>query len=356
MNEWIDELRELSADGGRAITVTISGVRGSAPRDTGARMLVSEGETFGTIGGGELEYQCTRIACDMLRQDEPKKHMFRQFPLGPNCGQCCGGVVDVLFEVCSAETEWFEDIVGLFDAGRSALMLTKFDSEGEFDKQIIAADEISEHGPEWVSLGVPSDTLRKSLAENSAQLVKLSNKRMRLVEPVTAGSFNIAVFGAGHVGAATVAVLSTLDCNIRWIDSRRNFLKQKLPANVQMKRSDSPDREVAAMPAGAFYLVMTYSHSLDYDICSRVLSRQDFAYCGLIGSLTKQRRFTRRLRQDGVANVERLTCPIGVAGIGGKKPAEIAISVSAELLQLRGTIGVAARLHPQNHVHLVKGQ
>ena len=100
MNEWIDELRELSAEGGRAITVTISGVRGSAPRDTGAKMLVSESETFGTIGGGELEYQCTRIACDMLRQDEPKKHMFRQFPLGSNCGQCCGGVVDVLFEVC----------------------------------------------------------------------------------------------------------------------------------------------------------------------------------------------------------------------------------------------------------------
>ncbi len=356
MNEWIDELRELSAAGGRAVTVTITGVRGSAPRDTGAKMLVSESETFGTVGGGELEYQCTRIACDLLRQGEGETQAFRRFPLGSNCGQCCGGVVDVLFEVRSAETEWFEDLVELYDAGRPALMLTQFDGEGAFEKQVFAADKIADHASEFERLRVPADTLEKSLADNSAQLVKLSNNRMRLIEPVTAGNFDIAVFGAGHVGAATVAVLSTLDCNIRWIDSRRNFLKQKMPANVQMIRSGSPDREVAAMPARTFYLIMTHSHSLDYEICSRVLNRQDFAYCGLIGSLSKQRRFVGRLRRDGVANVERLTCPIGVAGIGGKKPAEIAVSVSAEILQIRGAVELAIESQPQSQVHLVKGQ
>ena len=50
--------------------VTVAGIRGSAPREVGAKMIVSASDTFGTIGGGQLEYQCTRIACDMLGDDE----------------------------------------------------------------------------------------------------------------------------------------------------------------------------------------------------------------------------------------------------------------------------------------------
>ena len=64
------------------------------------------------------------------------------------------------------------------------------------------------------------------------------------------------------------------------------------------------------------------------------LRRGDAAYCGLIGSLTKRRRFEKRLRQQGLSQraIEQLVCPIGVTGISGKKPAEIAVAVAAEML------------------------
>jgi xanthine dehydrogenase accessory factor len=66
MNEWIDELSDLSAAAEPAVLVTVAGIRGSAPREIGAKMIVTASETIGTIGGGQLEYQSTRVAVGML--------------------------------------------------------------------------------------------------------------------------------------------------------------------------------------------------------------------------------------------------------------------------------------------------
>ena len=95
MNEWIDELSDLMAAGESVVVVTVAGIRGSAPREVGAKMIVTETETVGTIGGGQLEYQCARIAFEMLNDDTGAS--LDTFPLGSSMAQCCGGVVDVLF-------------------------------------------------------------------------------------------------------------------------------------------------------------------------------------------------------------------------------------------------------------------
>jgi xanthine dehydrogenase accessory factor len=98
-----------------------------------------------------------------------------------------------------------------------------------------------------------------------------------------------------------------------------------------------PALEVAAMPGNSYYLVMTHSHALDFEICERILRRHDARYCGLIGSLSKRRRFEKRYRHLGMteSEIDQLICPIGVAGISGKKPAEIAVAAAAEILKIR---------------------
>jgi xanthine dehydrogenase accessory factor len=174
-----------------------------------------------------------------------------------------------------------------------------------------------------------------------------------LYEPIRQSDFHIALFGAGHVGAATVDALSRLDCTIRWIDNRNKALPSSLPGNVTAIETAEPAREVAAMPAGAYYLVMTHSHPLDQEVCAQVLRRGDFAYCGLIGSLSKRRRFERELSKLGISTglLKRLTCPIGVPGVQGKQPVEIALAVAAQLLQARdaaenrGTNNVTQNVH-----------
>ena len=94
---WVSELCRLAESGEDAVLVTIASVRGSAPREVGARMLVTATEVMGSIGGGQLEYQCTQLACRML-EDESVECSHRRFPLGASLGQCCGGIVDVRFE------------------------------------------------------------------------------------------------------------------------------------------------------------------------------------------------------------------------------------------------------------------
>jgi xanthine dehydrogenase accessory factor len=175
-----------------------------------------------------------------------------------------------------------------------------------------------------------------------------------LLEPVTSSKFNVAVFGAGHVGSAVVQTLAGLDCNIRWIDSRRNIFPAGTAANVLQVESDDPGREVAAMPDDAYYLVLTHSHPLDYEICSRVLERGEFTYLGLIGSAAKRRRFERLMRQQGMSQslLGRLTCPIGIDGINGKKPQEIAIAATAELLQRRDAVAIRS-VSTDNNLHVM---
>lgn len=353
MHEWIDDLRRIREAGDRAIIVTVAGVRGSAPREIGAKMLVTGSDTLGTIGGGQLEYQCTQIACGFLRDEDADIRLMRRFPLGVNCGQCCGGVVDILFEECAAGSGWFDELLSTFDSGQAALLVTRLESGGGIRKEMVSADQLHATGK---LEPVEMDAGRQALDDGNARLLKLTANSSLLLEPITTPKFHIAVFGAGHVGTATVAMLATLDSNIRWIDSRRSLLPKNMPIHVQTIRTDTPEREVAAMPANAFYLIMTHSHPMDYEICREVLKRDDFAYCGLIGSLSKQRRFTKRLRAEEVGNIERLTCPIGVSGISGKKPAEIAISVAAELLQVREAASQCATGRSGGNVFHIKSR
>jgi xanthine dehydrogenase accessory factor len=82
---------------------------------------------------------------------------------------------------------------------------------------------------------------------------------------------------------------------------------------------------------------MTHSHDLDEELTAAILRRGDSAYCGLIGSATKVARFSKRLRQRGLTEKQmtRMTSPIGISGISGKAPGEIAVSVAAQILRLR---------------------
>ena len=119
--------------------------------------------------------------------------------------------------------------------------------------------------------------------------------------------------------------------NLTWIDPRPDQFPNPVRTGVEVRPAADPAALVAAMPKGAAALVMTHSHDLDFAVIEAVLRRGDASFCGLIGSDTKRARFVRRLRDTGVA-ADGLTCPIGIAGIGGKEPRTIAIAVAAQLL------------------------
>ena len=149
----------------------------------------------------------------------------------------------------------------------------------------------------------------------------------------------VAVFGAGHVGAALVQVLSNLPLHITWVDSREALFPPELPSHVQAEYSDPIERAVTDLAPGSSVFILTHDHQQDLRITQACLQRQrdhgDLNLIGLIGSATKRASFAHRLAERGFADEEfaRITCPIGVPGIQGKAPEVIAIAVAAQLLQ-----------------------
>ncbi len=94
-------LAHLLARGEPAILVTLAEARGSTPREAGAAMFVTTGESHGTIGGGQLEYHAIDTARVMLARGEANREL--DLPLGPLLGQCCGGRVRVRLELAGPE-------------------------------------------------------------------------------------------------------------------------------------------------------------------------------------------------------------------------------------------------------------
>ncbi len=144
----------------------------------------------------------------------------------------------------------------------------------------------------------------------------------------------IIIFGAGHVGKELVQVLQGLAQPLIWVDPRQEEFPGDCPSGVETRVSDSPESEVDEFPADAVYIVLTHSHSLDQTLCERILKRGDFRFLGMIGSKNKRDRFQKVLVQKGFSreDVDRLQTPIGISGIQGKHPREIAISIAAQVL------------------------
>lgn len=158
-----------------------------------------------------------------------------------------------------------------------------------------------------------------------------------LFECFAATGVNIMLFGAGHVGQALVPILSALPCQITWVDSRSS----QFPADAEKINrtkvivSESPEDEVAKMPANSYYIVMTHNHQMDFDISQAILKRADFGYLGLIASDTKWKRFQQRYKHRELPQdlVERMHCPIGLPEVSGKLPMEVAVSVAGQIIQ-----------------------
>ncbi|WP_153099598.1 xanthine dehydrogenase accessory protein XdhC [Paraburkholderia hayleyella] len=148
-------------------------------------------------------------------------------------------------------------------------------------------------------------------------------------------SFHLVLFGAGHVGQALVTLLGQLPCVVQWVDAREALFPATVPANVAIEATDTPEALVDQAPPGAYFLVMTHDHALDFLLAQCIMRRRAVGYFGMIGSRTKRVKFERRLRERGVAaaRIARMICPVGVPGILGKAPSSIALAVCAELLQ-----------------------
>lgn len=334
MFEWIDHLVRAVEAARPTVLLTIAQAKGSTPRELGAKLVVTPDDSYGSIGGGNLEFQAVKLARDMLAGRVGKSHIAKM-PLGPTLGQCCGGNVTVALQwISKDDLDWIAGAKANLDAGDTTLIVTGV-GNAEVTKRIVPIDQI---GRLTETLSSISRDIER-FARNNERVYLVRDKSdpgaFYLLERIEERRPTLMLFGAGHVGRALVRVLDGTPLRIRWIDSRSHEFPQSIPYNVTVHVTNSPLKEIAGAPGGCLYLVMTHSHPVDLAICEAVLRGESFAFLGLIGSQTKKSRFVRQLRDGGINDnaLDRLICPIGIDGIDGKTPAEIAIAVAAQLLQ-----------------------
>jgi xanthine dehydrogenase accessory factor len=327
MTAWLDALDTLAAQATPAVLVTVAGAEGSVPREPGAKMLVTQGGQFDTIGGGHLELRACEIAREMLAMPEPllaAQRRIERFALGPGLGQCCGGVVHLAFE--RVDYPHFERFNEQWRNRRDAWRLVALDTS--------IAPALYDRGGRCLA-GPPQAANAQISCERPCHIVRDSAGNRWLVDPCHSHRPHLVLFGAGHVGAAIVRALAELPCDVTWVDERDDIFPPSVPANVQIEATDTPEATVDAAPAGSSFLVMTHSHALDQRLAEAILRRNKFGWFGLIGSKTKRMQFEHRMRERGIPaqRLADMVCPIGIPGIHGKEPAVIAASVCAQLLQ-----------------------
>lgn len=281
---------------GRVARVVIARHDGSAPRETGASMLVWADGQSGTIGGGALEHQATHAA-----RTQTQACRMERIPLGPALGQCCGGAVTLVTEV--------------------------FTPQSTLPHGPVVARSID---------GSPMPlAVRRLLAQARAQGALAATQLLQgwLVEPVLAPKRHLWIWGAGHVGRAIAAVMAPLpDLSITWVDVSADRFPQDIPTGVAALPAPDLAQAMALAPPDAEHLILTFSHLLDLEICHRALLH-GFLRCGLIGSATKWARFQKRLADLGHSplKIAKITCPIGQPSLG-KHPQAIALGVAADFL------------------------
>lgn len=152
-----------------------------------------------------------------------------------------------------------------------------------------------------------------------------------------AASWNVVIFGAGHVAQALTALLVNFDCRITCFDPRPDWL-ERLPKSPKLRAVLAADMPAAvkSLPDDAFVVLMTMGHTTDKPILLEILRTRRFPYVGVIGSHSKAVVLHRDIAEAGLPEEmkDAFHCPVGLE-IGTNHPYEIALSVIAQMIQQR---------------------
>jgi xanthine dehydrogenase accessory factor len=342
VRELLDEALFLLARGEPFALVTLVSRRGSAPRAAGARMLVrAGGEISGTVGGGLLEATAIRAAVESVAERQSR---VIAVDLGgtsvDEARMLCGGDTQLLVAYVGAgDPELTAVLVGLAGAvrdGRRARLLTFFAAEGGPTR--VEHCLLPDAGPAVGARPLAAAELRALAGEafrhGDAELP--DGRRVsveEVVPPVT-----VLVFGAGHVGRALTPAAAAAGFRVVVLDDRPEFaVEEHLPAADRVVVLESFDRAFAGIEAGprTYVVIVTRGHAHDFTVLRQAL-RGRAGYIGLMGSRSKRAKLFAALREEGFSegDLGRVFTPIGLA-IGAETPAELAVSITAELIKVR---------------------
>ena len=229
MKEFYEERLELLKSGESFVLASIFDSQGSAPRTTGARMIIKkDGSIIGTVGGGKVELL---VIQDGINIFDTKATILKEYKLqeveNKGIGMACGGDVSILMEYVEVEKhiniKLYEEVVNCIEKGEKASIIRKFYNDGNSinylyknGKVIFSSNDIEKEEVEKYS-----DVVRY----RDLVLIKEENAYI-LIEPIC-NLGRLYIFGAGHVGQALEPILRYINFTTKVIDDRPDFANRE---------------------------------------------------------------------------------------------------------------------------------
>jgi xanthine dehydrogenase accessory factor len=373
MREVLSELMEWWGAGENAVLGTVVGTWRSAPRQPGASMLVGPDETVvGSVSGGCVEGAVYELAQEVAQRGTPE--LVRYGVSDDDAfavGLTCGGILDVFVENISPETfPVLDQVAQDIEAGRPVAVATVVEHPdpawlgrrlvirpapaGEPGQDDAAHPQV--HRGVVVTGTLGSDRADGAVADDVAGLLANGRNELLTYGPdgqrrgegmrVFAASYapppRMLVFGAIDFAAAVARVGNFLGYRVTVCDARPVFATTTRFPGADEVVVEWPHRylraqaEAGALDNRTVVCVLTHDPKFDVPLLQVALELPQLAYIGAMGSRRTHAELADRLRENGVTDEQRsrISSPIGL-DLGARTPEETAISIAAEIIQLR---------------------
>ncbi len=315
---------------------------GSAPRNIGSMCIITqEGQLIGTIGGGILEHIVVDKAKSLFSQ--PVSQICR-FNLSSDdvarSGMICGGDVELFLEPVFPENkvsfDIFKALVEQIYQKKTAILVSLVSSNinvMDINSRVLLKDDNTELGN---IIGFDKNKLEIQSVEDHLLVELNPSSEFVFIEKIQSNPM-VMIFGAGHISTFLASLAKLVGFSVTVIDDRKEF------AN----RDKFPDvDDIIVLPfaqvfnhititSNTYIVIVTRGHLFDKTVLEAALNT-DPGYLGMIGSRHKKKVIYDALIKQGFSQeaLSRVHAPIGVR-IGAETPEEIAVSIIAELIQMR---------------------
>jgi xanthine dehydrogenase accessory factor len=358
---WAEALSTLER-GKRFALATVVNVRGSTPREVGAKMIVRDDGQFGTIGGGCGEAEVFRKARLLL--DEGGEGRIAEVDLTGDFDQqqigTCGGIMDVFIDLWSPERD-LETARKLADAAarsRPAALLTLLDPGARGEPAVGARVVIDPSdfrrgvaGPIELPDEALEDIVDRTTDAAPALLEVGSGGALRpithidadgaakvFIDPIV-GAQRLIIAGAGHIAQPLSTLGAMLGFHVTVIDDRASFAnRERFPLADQIIVRPFADAIASlALDRHCYLVSVTRGHAFDEEAVRAAL-RTECGFVGMIGSRRRVRATLERIAESGIPNerLDQVHAPLGL-DIGAETPEEIAVAIIAEIIRERRT-------------------
>ncbi|MBO1268660.1 XdhC family protein [Arthrobacter cavernae] len=364
-----------AVSGQRCAVATIVGTGGSVPRPLGTSMLVSEhGDVLGSLSGGCVEGAVVDAALETLRDGGTRRELFGYSAEDAFAvGLTCGGELEVHIQPLASSPEAMDFALLTSLAGHhstaAVALIRRLDAGGG---AVVVHDPVRFRAMESPDLArlvgdhpatvyAAAAQLEPLLQGGRAGMVRLAppdgcsdgpdREAETQTEPITLfvesrlPAARMLIFGANDFGAALLPAGKLLGYDVTLCDARPAFSRQSRFETADQLVTDWPHRYLEAEAAagrvdgGTVVCVLTHDPKFDIPLLETAL-RLRLAYVGAMGSRRSHRQRIDALLADGTPAeaLERLHSPIGL-DLGAVTPAEVAVSITAEIVASRGRAG-----------------